>query len=280
MKRDIAHIRNCIHAFVAVALVCLPAVAQTQTPVPSPNTPLQPVKASALTGMRIENNDGLMLGSLRDLAFDMTSGQLKYVIVASGGFLGFGTKLRVVPAGLLTPATAKRNTASLDVARKHWMGAPTIRRSHRDSLSDSQRQLEIGRFYGITDTATSLSPTGRDSSQSHPPGASSLKFASEIIGTDVLDRKREALGEVLDLLITFDDTDTAFAIISAGKLLRNGDSKFAVALADLRRGSDGRLIFDADRQALQNAPRFDPSAWKNVGKSGAPRAYRYSTDNR
>src|SRR5947207_536722 len=104
----------------AVAVSLGSAAAQT-------NLSPQLLKASRLIGMTVEDSDGNPLGSIRNLAVDVRSGRLKYVILASGGFLGIGSKLKAVPPEALTTATAKRNTVALNVSRDKWRNAPALK---------------------------------------------------------------------------------------------------------------------------------------------------------
>jgi sporulation protein YlmC with PRC-barrel domain len=66
-------------------------------------------KASDLIGTKVENLYGQWLGSLQDLALDLHGGQVKYAIISSGGFLGVGKRMRVVPSHLVSTGTTLKN---------------------------------------------------------------------------------------------------------------------------------------------------------------------------
>ena len=51
----------------------------------------------AIKRHKVVSRDGDVLGRVDDLVFDPTSGEIRYVILASGGALGIGDKLFVVP---------------------------------------------------------------------------------------------------------------------------------------------------------------------------------------
>ncbi len=55
------------------------------------------VKASNLLNSSLFNPEGENLGDIDDLLIDLGSGQVRYVIVAIGGFLGLGEELRAIP---------------------------------------------------------------------------------------------------------------------------------------------------------------------------------------
>jgi len=64
--------------------------------------------------------------------------------------LGFGTKFKVVPAHLLSAATAFRNTVVMDVSVVRWKEAPVFKRSELSALSESDRVERIARFLDQT----------------------------------------------------------------------------------------------------------------------------------
>src|ERR1043165_641061 len=93
-------------------------------------------RVSQLIGMTVEDRGGWKLGKLWDLAADPRTGRLPYAIVASGGFLGVGRKLRPVPARFVSAATAKRDTLELTFSKEYWENAPQIRRADIASPGD------------------------------------------------------------------------------------------------------------------------------------------------
>lgn len=55
------------------------------------------IRASQLIGMNIQNDQGKGVGEVQDLILDSRTGQVRYVAVTYGGFLGFGNKMFAVP---------------------------------------------------------------------------------------------------------------------------------------------------------------------------------------
>ncbi|HYE33379.1 MAG TPA: PRC-barrel domain-containing protein [Methylomirabilota bacterium] len=58
-------------------------------------------RASQLLGMEIWNRQNEKLGVVKDLVFDLKSGNLSYLVLGTGGFLGFREKLIALPPGEL-----------------------------------------------------------------------------------------------------------------------------------------------------------------------------------
>jgi sporulation protein YlmC with PRC-barrel domain len=52
---------------------------------------------------KVENPWGEHLGSIQDLVLDTATGQVAYVVLAHGGFLGFGEKRFAVPVEAFKP---------------------------------------------------------------------------------------------------------------------------------------------------------------------------------
>lgn len=55
------------------------------------------VRASQLMNQAIYNAEGNQIGSIKDLVLDVKTGEVRYVAVSFGGFLGFGDKLFAMP---------------------------------------------------------------------------------------------------------------------------------------------------------------------------------------
>src|ERR1043166_5344888 len=75
-------------ALTPAAFLSIPATAQV-----SPKS--QPLKAEQVMGMKVENSDGQELGTVRNLVLDTRTGQLKFAVLASGGFFGVKAKQKL-----------------------------------------------------------------------------------------------------------------------------------------------------------------------------------------
>lgn len=54
-------------------------------------------KACSLIGMEVRNQQNEKLGDIKDMVIDLPSGQVSYVVLSTGGFLGFGDRLVAIP---------------------------------------------------------------------------------------------------------------------------------------------------------------------------------------
>ncbi|MEJ8810323.1 PRC-barrel domain-containing protein [Variovorax ureilyticus] len=64
------------------------------------------ISSDRVEGTHVYNSSGDRLGTIDDLMIDKVSGQVRYAIMAFGGFLGIGTETHPVPWSMLKYDTA------------------------------------------------------------------------------------------------------------------------------------------------------------------------------
>ena len=101
--------------------------------------------------------------------------------------------------------------------------------------------------------------------------------SSSIHGTNVKNPQGEDLGSVEDLMIDLQDGRIAYAVLSFGGFLGFGDKLFAVPWSALTVNTeDETLIFNVDKEQLENAPGFDKDNWpKNPNHDWYKDVYDY-----
>lgn len=65
------------------------------------------ILASRVEHSSVFNEEGSLIGHVRDLSIDREDGQVVFVIVSFGGFLGIGTRLHSLPWSILRYDEAK-----------------------------------------------------------------------------------------------------------------------------------------------------------------------------
>jgi sporulation protein YlmC with PRC-barrel domain len=283
LKRSSAGIRRVMFWPVLVASFYSPASAETNSI--SRESSL-PQRASHLMQMKLENRDGTEVGKLRNFAVDLHSGEVKFLILSSGGHFGLGAKLHAVPIELFSTATAKREVLAVNLPNGQLSRAPAFKASELASLSQPARQSELARYYNRpeikpTQIAGIGSPQGEaprlmPTSRANPNQTTPLQLASDLLGRTVVDRDQHKLGEVLDLLIGFDRGDPAMALISTGRFFRPRGQEYAVSLRALSLAKDGKVMINADRHLLERAPAFNETAWAAAtSQTNEPQIFRY-----
>lgn len=236
-----------------------------------------PLNADSLIGMRVEDTDGQKIGTVHNLILDARSGQLKYVVIGSGGILGVRATLKLAPAEVMTAATTKRQTLAINATTGQWNRAPVFKASNLASLAQPAEAQEISRSFqpSFSRVGHSLSVTGKDTGHpANPAPGAELKFASDLIGRRVVNQNQENLGEVADLLVGFGEPRPAFAIVSTSRLFHRGH-QFAVPLRTLN-ATNHKLMLNASAAALAQAPAFDQHVWDASVTNEAERVYSYS----
>lgn len=241
-------------------------------------------KAHELIGLPAQNKSGEKLGTVRDLAFAMPSGRLEYIVAASGGILGLGADYHALPAKALTPNSAARSL-TIDATKEQWDSAPKFKKEQLGTLGAHREEIErhfpkagddlkLGARVGgakaeIKGDAPEIPPsTGREKE---------LRLATDLIGKQLTTSQGDDIGKVSDLLVDLKGAKVAFAIITAGTLLKPDDTRYAIATERLSpTGAREKLTTTLDRAVVEQAQPFDVAQWEATGKtSGSAGVFKY-----
>jgi sporulation protein YlmC with PRC-barrel domain len=237
-------------------------------------------KANDMIGSSVQTKSGEKLGTIRDFAFALPSGDLSYVIVASGGILGLGAEYHAVPPKALSHETQNPKVLTLDTTKEKWEAAPKFKKdqlpnlnAHREQLdkyfegsNDAKAEVKIGDAKAEVKVRTPDIRSGGSADMK----AGALHLATDVIGKPVVAKNNDDVGKVSDLLVDMRAPSIAFAIISTGTLLKPTDTRYAIATKNLSLASEkSKVVLNADRATLENSERFDPNEWrKNKTSAG------------
>ena len=88
--------------------------------------------------------------------------------------------------------------------------------------------------------------------------------APKIIGEAVINRDKENLGKVQDLVIDTELGSVAYAVLSFGGFLGMGNKLFAIPWQAFEfSATEYKLILNVNKEKLKNAPGFDPEKMPN-----------------
>lgn len=104
------------------------------------------LSAASLTGDRVRNQAGEDLGKVEEIMLDVPTGQVAYVVISFGGFLGIGDKLFAVPWRALS-LNERDHTFLLDVDRRQLEEAPGFDRDHWPDMADPSWTEQMDDFY-------------------------------------------------------------------------------------------------------------------------------------
>jgi sporulation protein YlmC with PRC-barrel domain len=129
-------------------------------------------------------------------------------------------------------------------------------------------------------TPTTTTPTTQERMRKATPSqsqsqtsqmATDILRVSEVIGITVENTQGDNLGEIHDVVVDPSDGSVAYAVLAAGGFLGLGEKYFAIPWRAFQAVTDDndkteveRLILDADKDRMQNAPGFDKDNWPDM----------------
>jgi len=96
---------------------------------PNANRPVQVLTATSIIGDKVENKKGENIGKIKDVMLNIKSGNIQYLIIEFGGFLGMGEKLFAIPFSALK-LNPKNEDFVLDVEKRFLETAPGFNKEH------------------------------------------------------------------------------------------------------------------------------------------------------
>jgi hyperosmotically inducible protein len=214
------------------------------------------VKASEVIGRPVHNAHNEMIGSVQDLATDLKTGRIVYVLVDTKA--GADPKTIAVPPGALKCQHADDKTYALEASKQRLKDAPNFEMPERATTVPQDKIAEVYRYYNQT-------PYFLDEVKRTPryaPLVGPVLMASKVIGLPVQNHQDQKLGAVENLMVNLESGRVAHVIVSSGGFLGLGDDLSVVPPASFTCDAKGdRLILDASKETLAGAPRFSQKSW-------------------
>ncbi|PQO46578.1 PRC-barrel domain-containing protein [Blastopirellula marina] len=236
-------------------------------------------RASDVQGMRIENEAGESLGTVRDLVIDTDQARVKYIAVSYGGFLGLGSKLFAVPFNAFEyrPATQdEKAVLLLNLDETTLRKAPGFDADNWPNMASPEFASTIDRHYGDRERKGGVSiqagPIGirvggeRDTAPQKPSNPQAIERAADLLGMKVVNNADEKVGTIHDLMIDMTNGTVRYAALSVGGLAGIGDSLYAVPMSSFavkHNPEDGvnELVLNVNPETLRNSKGFDQNHW-------------------
>jgi len=244
-------------------------------------------KASDLIGMEVKNNQNEKLGKVNDLAVDVESGRIVYVILSTGGFVGIGETLHAVPPGALHHDVANK-VLHLDADKEKLNAVPKFEMAKWAECCNSNQVAEVYSQYGQQpycssghkkDGANTVSARnadrtwGKDRIVGETEASKSwarlsyVQKASKVIGTPVKNLQDEKLGKVENLMVDLSGGRIVAVVISSGGFIGIGDELSAVPPAALQFNTErDTLQLGASKETLAASPHFKANQWPDFSQ--------------
>lgn len=213
-------------------------------------------RASTILGMKVENLAGEDLGTVEDMVLRLAHGRITAVVLSTGGFLGMGDELSIVPPQSLKMDMEKK-VLRLDTNKESLMKAPRFQASKWPDLSDKQYMSELYEAYKVKPYMDT-----RARQDIVPAEDSTVLKASEFLKSEVKNLQGEELGSVSELVLDENLSHITSVVVSFGGFLGMGNDLTVVPIEAFT--SDGKgdtLQMNATRETLAKAPHFKAGEW-------------------
>jgi len=211
-------------------------------------------RASKIIGMDIVNREDEKVGSVHDLAVDLSSGRVTAVIISSGGFLGIADELSIVPPSALT-LSEKGDAFSANLTKEQLTDAPRFQGSKYPDLNDQKYMLNV---YTTYDAEPYLESTR--TADANADGGRRVLKASEILGMDVKNHEDESIGDINELVLNHSMDRISSVVVSSGGFLGIGNT-LSVLPAEAVTTTKDAVLVNATKTTLERSPRFSEEAW-------------------
>lgn len=132
------------------------------------------ISADKVQGTAVYNQDDEKLGSIDSIYIDKYSGEVAYVVMSFGGFLGIGEKYHPLPWDLLDYDT-EAGGYRLDLDRDDLIDAPSYDRAALNAYDFDNDSGGVGDYY-----------TNRFRTTTSNPAIADAEIADDLSGTPVV----------------------------------------------------------------------------------------------
>lgn len=212
-----------------------------------------------IVGKEIRNNQGVLLGRVRDSAVDLEHGRFVGMIVSYGGFLGIGEKSVIIPPDALRDDGTPR-TLFLNMDKKTFRQAPTFLLSKDVGPPLSAKVAEVYRYFGQTPFfAVQGAPSTMDAQSLNTLGF--VQKGSKIIFLPVENQQGVRLGYVAGLRDLNRVTGRLKGVVIRPYGNVSPENMKVVQPQALRYNRDHRALRLSDHfQEFKDSPTFDMSS--------------------
>jgi len=241
-------------------------------------------KASELIGMNVNNVSDQKIGDVKNVGIDLQAGRVTYVILGSGGVLGVGDKLYVMPHNAFTLSSDKKSLVS-GIDKQKLEGAPVLNEKNWSQISDPRFAARVYQHYGkqpYWSGSAQLAPTGREQSatpnsqgrisrnrnrdnddsdlrvRQQTPAVTgefgNVEGARRLLGMNVENSRGENIGKLSDIAI---DLESGRVIYAVANPKGAGNAKAISPASLVLRANDKAIRFTGNEEKLKNAPNFN-----------------------
>lgn len=116
---------------------------------PIANVPVSRLTATSIIGDTVENALGDKLGKIDNVMINLDNGEVEYVVLESGSFLGLGGKLFAIPFSELK-LDPTRELFILNREKEYIKNTPGFDKDHWPATNDHEYFDDVNTYWGTT----------------------------------------------------------------------------------------------------------------------------------
>jgi len=224
------------------------------------------MKMSNLLHKDVKDSSGNEVASVEDLAIDLKTARVDYVILSTGGVLGAGNRMIAVPPEVFHQAAPAggENTGgvfgggnnrqfSISLADNQLRSMKAVDMNQWNALSEPSFFSETYQAAGVQAPATA-----------QPSGP--LAQGSKLLGADVKDRQGKHIGDINDVAVDLQNAAAPFTVVAYGGILGVGTKKTAVPTPDLSQlaGNKEGVTVAATEDQIKKGPAINEQQWRSI----------------
>jgi sporulation protein YlmC with PRC-barrel domain len=234
----------------------------------------QPMLAHEIIGSVIKDSYDQKLGTVKDLAVDLSNGRVTEVIVSWGGFLGVDSKYVAVLPDSFSVDAKVGIVRILNIDKQRLDAAPAVDLSKWSEAMEQPRVEQVYQYYDVTPYfLVQEHPAHGESAILHPLGR--VERAGKLTGAEVMDQQNQKIGKVEDLVVDLPQGRVVEVAINSGHYLQTPDELSAVPPQALAYDSSRDVLtLDVTRDTLATMPRFSSRNWPAIDRDQATAVYQ------
>lgn len=213
--------------------------------------PISLVRASEFMGVDVFDNKNNKFAEVKDLAIDVSSSRISYVVVGLNGKIGTD-KLVVMPPEAFR-VFRNNDEVKLDITEQMVKQLPSV---SKDSWITSVDQQALAASYKVFSLNT----------PSTVPAGTRVSKASDLVGADVAMTRQESKdAKIKDMALDLQEGYAPYAIVSVGGIAGINEKLTAVPTnALIASGGKDKLQIAISEAQLKAAPEIDQKQWERA----------------
>lgn len=215
----------------------------------APVSSTQLMRVSEMMGEKVLGAQNKKVGDITDLIVDLTTGDVRYVLLEFDPGFFKAEKLFAVPASALGWDETGKNLTYREVSREQLMQASVEK-------NDWARAVDNRRYIDGLDTNYGFKP---------PAGTTHSMRASKVTSLEVDSRSGKDIGKIKELMFDMQTSKIQYAVFSFNPGWFSSEKLFAFPMTAFKTRNDSdNLTLDVDKSMLASMKNFDADKWGSL----------------